>query len=84
MFTKFLILLTLGLIIVSLGFGLFYLLNDGNRSRRTVQALTTRIVMSMALFFLLVLGYQFGILRPHGIRSSQPSTPQPAVTAPAR
>jgi ABC-type Na+ efflux pump permease subunit len=82
MFAKFLIVATLLLIVVSLGFGLFYLLNDGSRSRRTVQALTVRIGMSIALFFLLLLGYQSGILRPHGIRNPPSASTQPVQPGP--
>ena len=73
MFAKFLIVLTLILIIVSLGYALFYLLKDGSRSERTVKALTIRIGMSLVLFFLLILGFQSGILRPNGIRNPQPA-----------
>lgn len=64
---KYLIVLVLVLIIASLGLALKYLFKDGERSPRTVKALTLRISMSIALFFLLLLGYQAGILHPHGL-----------------
>lgn len=61
-----LILLT---IVASLGSALVYLLRDRSRSPRTVKALTFRISLSIVLFLLLLLGYAFGILQPHGLRS---------------
>lgn len=64
---KVLIVFVLLLIIASLGLALNYLLKDGERSARTVKALTLRIGMSIALFLLLLLGYQAGILHPHGL-----------------
>ena len=67
MITKTLIVFVLLLIIASLGLALRYLLMDGQRSTRTVKALTFRIGISIALFFLLLLGYQAGILHPHGL-----------------
>ena len=64
---KILIVFVLFLIIASLGAALVYLLKDRNRSPRTVKALTFRISMSIGLFFFLLLGYQAGLLRPHGL-----------------
>ncbi len=69
MLAKTLIVFLLFLIIASLGVALRYLLKDGERSPRTVKALTIRIGMSIALFFLLLLGYQAGILHPHGLKA---------------
>ncbi len=69
MLTKTVIIFILFLIIASLGVALRYLFKDGERSPRTVKALTIRIVMSIALFFLLLLGYQAGILHPHGLKA---------------
>ena len=43
------ILAFLGLIIYNLGAGLYYMLVDTGRSKRTVNALTRRIVLSIAL-----------------------------------
>ena len=69
MLTKTLIVFVLLLIIASLAVGLRYLLMDGERSPRTVKALTVRIGLSLALFFLLLLGYLTGILHPHGLNT---------------
>jgi hypothetical protein len=69
MITKTMIVFVLILIIASLGLALRYLFKDGGGSPRTVKALTYRIGMSLALFFLLLLGYQAGILHPHGLNT---------------
>ncbi|QSA95883.1 twin transmembrane helix small protein [Methylococcus sp. EFPC2] len=67
MLPKILIVFVLIMIVASLGTALVYLLKDRNRSPRTVKALTARIGMSIALFFLLLIGFQTGILHPHGL-----------------
>ena len=36
------------------------------RSLRMAQALTVRIALSVALFVLLLVGYHFGWIQPHG------------------
>jgi len=74
MLTKTFIVFVLFMIIASLGTAMVYLLKDRDRSPRTVKALTARIGMSLALFFLLLLGYSAGILHPHGLN---PTGPQP-------
>jgi hypothetical protein len=43
------------------------MVRDQGRSTRTVKALTWRIGLSLALFLLLLAGYYFGLLKPHGI-----------------
>jgi uncharacterized membrane protein len=80
MLPKILIVFVLIMIVASLGSALVYLLKDRDRSPRTVKALTARIGMSLALFFLLLLGYQAGVLHPHGLRAglAPPQTPQTA------
>ncbi len=58
----------LGLIIISLGQAMFYLgRDDGDVDRtRMVRALTVRITLSLFLFGLLMAGYYFGMIEPHG------------------
>ncbi len=58
----------LGLIVFSLGQAMFYLgRDDGDVDRkRMVRALTVRITLSLILFGLLMAGYYFGIVQPHG------------------
>ncbi len=62
MVIKTVVLLMLLAVIVSLFSGLFFLLRDGKGGTRTVRALTVRIVLSLALFALLIIGFQTGWL----------------------
>ncbi|MGB9429479.1 MAG: twin transmembrane helix small protein [Gammaproteobacteria bacterium] len=61
------ILVILLIIIVSLFSGMYYMLHDRGQSTRTVKALTVRIVISLILFALLMIGYWTGWLHPHGL-----------------
>lgn len=54
-------------IVWNLGAGLYYLLNDRGQTRRTVNALTWRIGLSVALIALVALGIYTGWIKPHGI-----------------
>ncbi len=59
---KIIVLLFIFFIIASLGSALYYLIKDKGSSTRTVRALTWRVVFSIALFALLMLGFQFGFI----------------------
>ena len=59
------ILVTLLVIVASLGSGLFYLIRDRGQSRRTLNALTLRITLSVILFALILLGYVTGVITPN-------------------
>lgn len=63
------VLLLLAFVVFSLGQGMYYLAkDDGDEDKtRVVRALTVRIVLSITLFVLLMLGYMFGLLQPHGV-----------------
>lgn len=54
-------------IVASLGSGLFFLVRERERSERLVRALTVRIVLSIALFVMLLLAWAGGLIRPHGL-----------------
>ena len=64
---KFLIVLTLAAIVASLGTGLFHLVKDEGQSKRMVNALTVRIVLSVLLFVLLFIAWKGGMIQPHGV-----------------
>jgi low temperature requirement protein LtrA len=64
---KLLIVICLIGIIISLGTGLFHMVNDKGESKRMVRALTVRISLSVALFVLLWIAYANGLIEPHGI-----------------
>ncbi|GGD51769.1 twin transmembrane helix small protein [Pseudoxanthomonas indica] len=55
------------LILWNLGAGLYYLLVDKGQSKRTVNALTRRIGLSIALILLVVLAIKMGWIVPHGV-----------------
>lgn len=74
---KIAIVVLLAVILVSLASGLIFLVRDKGRSERTVKSLTLRIVLSIALFILLFIGFAAGLIRPHGVNpSSPPEMPQ--------
>ena len=54
-------------ILWNLGAGLYYLLVDRGQTKRTVNALTRRIAVSVALILLVVIGIWGGWIQPHGI-----------------
>jgi hypothetical protein len=66
------IILVLVFILFSLFQGMYYLAKDdgADNSTRVVRALTVRLVLSLVLFFILMAGYFFGFLQPHGITPS--------------
>jgi uncharacterized membrane protein len=55
------------LIIGSLASALFFLMRDKGRSNRTVQALATRVGLSITLFLLVLLSYKLGWIQPKGL-----------------
>ncbi|MFY9327796.1 MAG: twin transmembrane helix small protein [Georgfuchsia sp.] len=61
MVIKVLIVLLLLAVLSSLFSGLFFLLRDGKRGKRTVRALTVRIALSLLLFSLIMIGFQTGL-----------------------
>ena len=57
----------LALIVYNLGAALFYMLTDRGESKRTVNALTRRIGLSIALIALVAAGIASGVIQPHGV-----------------
>jgi small neutral amino acid transporter SnatA (MarC family) len=55
------------LIVWNLGAGLFYMVVDKGTTKRTVNALTKRIALSVALILLVVAGIGLGWIEPHGV-----------------
>ena len=64
-----LILGLMGLILYNLGAGLFYMVVDKGATNRTVNALTKRIALSVALILLVIVGIATGIVEPHGVQA---------------
>jgi phosphoglycerol transferase MdoB-like AlkP superfamily enzyme len=59
---RYLVLVFIAFILISLFSALYFLLKDKCRSERTVKALTIRVILSIVLFALLMLGYRFGFI----------------------
>jgi hypothetical protein len=59
---KLVVILFLLFILGSLFSALYFLVRDKGQGERTVKALTVRIMLSIVLFVLLMLGYYFGII----------------------
>jgi succinate dehydrogenase/fumarate reductase cytochrome b subunit len=55
------------LILWNLGSGLYYMLVDKGQTKRTVNALTKRIALSVALILLVVLANYMGWIEFHGV-----------------
>jgi hypothetical protein len=70
---KILIIACLLGIVVSLGSGLFHLVNDKGESKKMVSVLTIRIALSVALFILLFIAWSQGLIQPHGLGPLAPS-----------
>ncbi|MBH1652438.1 twin transmembrane helix small protein [Stenotrophomonas maltophilia] len=54
-------------IVWNLGAGLYYLLVDRGQTKRTVNALTRRSGVSVALIVLVIVSIYMGWIKPHGI-----------------
>lgn len=77
---KILIFVLLGLILISLGSGLLFLVRDQGKTSRAITSLTVRIILSLSLFFLLFVGYLTGLIRPHGITPTASTTSAASTT----
>jgi hypothetical protein len=65
---KPLIMLTLLVIVASLGKALFSMSSGPEHAARVVEALSWRIGLSVALFVSVLLSYHFGLISPHILR----------------
>ncbi len=59
---KIVVILFLVFIVASLGSALYFLVKDRGQSDRVVKALTVRVVLSVVLFALLMLGFYLGLI----------------------
>ncbi len=65
---KYIILLFFIFIIYSLGSALYYMMKDGEGSKRMVKALTMRVGFSIALFLFVIFAFWMGWLTPTGVK----------------
>jgi succinate dehydrogenase/fumarate reductase cytochrome b subunit len=64
---RFVILVLLAAVLVSLFSGLYFVYKDKGGSNRAVKALTVRIVLSVLVFVILIASYYFGWITPKGL-----------------
>jgi hypothetical protein len=64
---KIIIAVLLFLIVLSLGFGMFSLIKDREKSTRTVKFLTLRIALSILTFIFIAFAFYMGWIQPHGV-----------------
>jgi hypothetical protein len=62
---KIVVIIALIAILGSLGSALVFLVKDGGKTKRTVNALTVRIGLSVLLFLFLMFGYYMGWFVPN-------------------
>lgn len=67
LFVKIIIAVLLGLVVLSLGAGMFSMIKGRNDSNRTVKFLTLRIVLSIVTFVFIAISFYMGWIQPHGI-----------------
>ena len=65
---KWLIVLILLVIIVSLGSALYFMMKDKGGSSRMVQSLMLRIGLSIVLFLGILIAHYFGYIEASGVR----------------
>ncbi len=66
-----LIFVMIACILASLGAGLYYLVKDQGKTKRTARALSVRIILSLVLFVALLIAFAMGWIAPHGLLQSQ-------------
>ncbi len=59
---KIILLVLLGLVVISLFSGLYFMYRDKGKSRRTVIALTIRVALSATIFAIVMVGFFMGWL----------------------
>jgi len=64
---KYLILIFFIFIFYSLGSALYYMMRDGEGSKRMVKALTMRVAISIALFLFILFSFWMGWIKPAGV-----------------
>ncbi len=62
LFVKFIIILLLGFIVISLFSGLFFLVKDKGHTKRTVHALTLRIGLSVLAIVIIIIAAVLGVI----------------------
>ena len=61
---KILLMVLLGLVLISLFSGLYFMYKDKGNSKRAVNALTIRIGLSILIIVIVIVGYFLGLIPP--------------------
>ena len=85
MLPKILIVLFLIAILTALFSGVFFLVKDpaDRAHRRTLRALTWRVLLQFFLILFLIVAFLRGWIQPHGLYDRPGNTQQPAPPAPS-
>jgi hypothetical protein len=62
---RIIVILFIIVILASLASALYYMVKDRGTGERMAKALTIRIALSIALFLLLLIGFQTGLITTH-------------------
>jgi len=83
LFVKFIVLLLLGAIMVSLFSGLYFLVKDKGQTKRTVNALTVRIGLSIVAIVVILIAAALGVVEfnSNPMKNDVPSSNNTAVPA---
>lgn len=54
-------------VVFNLGQALYYMTTDRGKSKRTANALTRRIALSLVLIFMVIVAIAAGWIHPHGV-----------------
>jgi len=83
LFVKFIVLLLLGAIMVSLFAGLYFLVKDKGQTKRTVNALTVRIGLSLVAIAVILIAAATGVIEfnSNPLRDNAQSTSNAVVPA---
>lgn len=65
MLVKLIIISVLAAVIAALGFGLYFMVKDGDQSLRTTKALTWRIFFTIILLSFIIFAYYQGWIHPN-------------------
>ncbi len=79
LFVKFIVILLLGFVIVSLFTGLYFLVKDKGQTNRTVNALSVRIGLSILAIVIVVIAGATGVIDLNPSPFSGSTTPDAAV-----
>ncbi len=65
MIAKIIVILLLIGVMISLGFGMFYLVRDKGQSGRSAKALTVRVILSSVVLIALAIAFLIGAIQPN-------------------